>query len=148
MPTKTPPEAVAEDAIRATDAATEAAEARLEDSAASVDEKIEAVSSQTDAAIDGFTISQQQAMQSMEAAGQAMMDGVTKLQKELVDFVSERIRQDVETQQAMLRCRSFDDMRDLQTRFFQTAVDQYSAEANRLMKLGSEIVQRSLEPTT
>jgi hypothetical protein len=86
-------------------------------------------------------------MQTMEAAGQAMMEGVTKLQREIADFVSERIRHDVETQQALMRCRSFDDVRDVQTRFFQTAVDQYSAEANRLMKLGSEIVHRSIEPT-
>jgi hypothetical protein len=147
MPTKTPAEAVVEDAASATEAAVGSSEARPEDTAAAADEAIEAVSSQADAAIDGITISQQQAMQTMEAAGQAMMEGVTRLQRELADFVSERIRHDVETQQALMRCRSFDDVRDVQTRFFQTAVDQYSAEANRLMKLGSEIVHRSIEPT-
>ena len=59
-------------------------------------------------------------------------------------FITERIRQDVETQAEMLRCRTLDDVRDLQTRFFKTAVDQYAAEMSRLMKIGTDTMQRSL----
>jgi hypothetical protein len=44
----------------------------------------------------------------------------------------------------MLRCRTLDDVRDLQTRFFKTAMDQYSGEASRLMKIGSGMIERSL----
>jgi hypothetical protein len=109
------------------------------------DKAAEQVASATDAAIDGVTISQQQAMETMESAGQAMMQGVTKMQKEIVDFVSERIRHDMETQQALLRCKTFDEVRDVQTRFFQTAMDQYSAEAGRMMRIAAEAMQRPFD---
>jgi hypothetical protein len=42
-----------------------------------------------------------------------------------VDFVSTRIRQDLETQQELLRCRNFDELREVQTKFLKTAMDQY-----------------------
>jgi hypothetical protein len=60
-----------------------------------------------------------------------------------VDFVSTRIRQDMETQQELLRCRNFDELREVQTRFLKTAMDQYAAESTRLMQLGSEVFARS-----
>lgn len=109
------------------------------------DEAAETVASATDSAIDGVTLNQQRAMETMESAGHAMIEGVTKMQREIVDFVSERIRQDMETQQALLRCRSMDEVRDVQTRFFQTAMDQYSAEAGKLMRIATEVMQRPFD---
>jgi hypothetical protein len=154
MPTKAKPEtatektaAMAEDA--ATTAAGESAKAASDASegmrAAAEAATDEHLASSADVAIDGVTLGQQQALETFESAQQAMMEGVTRFQKELVDFVSERIRHDMETQQALLRCRSFDEVRDVQATFLQTAMDQYSEEANRLMRLGSEVVQRSFE---
>ena len=51
-----------------------------------------------------------------------------KVRQEVVDFVSTRIRHDMETQQELLRCRNFDEIREVQTRFIKTAMDQYTAE--------------------
>jgi hypothetical protein len=93
---------------------------------------------------EAITSAQQETLQNMEAAGAAILEGLTKAQAEISDFVAERIRQDVETQAEMLRCRTLDDVRDLQTRFFETAFDQYAAEASRLMKIGADTMQRSL----
>lgn len=104
-----------------------------------------ALGSPADAVIDTVTARQQQAIQTIETAGAAMIEGVTLVQREIADFVSQRIRQDMETQQELLRCRSLDEMRDLQTRFFRTALDQYSAEATRLMRLGGEVIAKSLD---
>ena len=39
----------------------------------------------------------------------------------------------------LLGCRTLEDMRAVQMRFFRGAVDQYAAEAARMMKLGTEI---------
>ena len=58
-------------------------------------------------------------------------------------FRVHRIRHDMETQQELLRCRNFDELREVQTRFVKTAMEQYTAESMRLMELGSEILQRS-----
>jgi hypothetical protein len=77
------------------------------------------------------------------AAGAAMLDGLTKVQTEISDFIAERVRQDVETQSEMLRCRTLDDVRDLQTRFFRTVVDQYAAEVSRLLKISTDTMARS-----
>ena len=47
-------------------------------------------------------------------------------------------------QKELLRCRNFDDLREVQTKFFHTAVEQYAAELKRLLELSSEVVQRSV----
>ena len=92
---------------------------------------------------EAITSAQQETLHNIDAAGAAMLEGLTKAQTEISDFIAERIRQDVETQAEMLRCRTLDDVRDLQTRFFRTALDQYAAEASRLMKIGADTMQRS-----
>jgi hypothetical protein len=103
------------------------------------------IASPQDALIDSMTASQQEALQTMEAAGHAVFESLSQVQREIADFVAERIRQDMETQQEFLRCRSLDEVRQVQARFFKTAFDQYSAETSRLLKLGSEVAVRSLE---
>jgi hypothetical protein len=158
MPTKAKPETATEKTAEKTaEMAEEAATAAAGESAKAASDASEGmraaaeavsdenVASVADEAIDGVTLTQQQALETFESAQQAMMEGVTRFQKELVDFVSERIRHDMETQQALLRCRSFDEVRDVQVTFLQTAMDQYSTEANKLMRLGSEVVQRSFD---
>jgi hypothetical protein len=104
----------------------------------------EDVSSVADTALDMVMIGHTEAVQATESSGRAVLDGMTKMQEEIASFVSKRIAHDLETQQKMLRCRNFDELQEVQTRFFRTAVDDYSAETRRLMKLGSEVVQRSV----
>ena len=54
-----------------------------------------------DALIDQVTASQQEALDTMETAGQAVFEGLTRVQHEIAEFVAERIRQDMETQQEL-----------------------------------------------
>ncbi|WP_068109875.1 phasin family protein [Tropicimonas marinistellae] len=54
---------------------------------------------------------------------------------EVAQFVSERIREDVRTQQEILQCRDPVELREIQGRFLKTAFDQYSAETGRLVRL-------------
>jgi hypothetical protein len=49
--------------------------------------------------------------------------------------VAGRIREDMETSKALLACRSLEDIGAVQSRYFRTAMEQYSAEASRLMGL-------------
>ena len=76
-----------------------------------------------------------------EAAGTAVFGGLTKAQREIAKFVAERIRQDLESQTELMRCRSLDDVLDVQSRFLNTAMDQYSAEATRLAQIGAEMIE-------
>ena len=98
-----------------------------------------------DTFIDTVTATQQEALETMEAAGQAVFEGLSQVQHEIADFIAERIRQDMETQQELLRCRNLEDVRNVQARFFRTAFDQYAAETSRLVKLGGDMAARSLE---
>jgi hypothetical protein len=79
-----------------------------------------------------------------DAAGAAVLEGFAKARQEVAEFVAERIRRDIETQGELLGCRSLDELRDVQSRFFRAAVDQYAAEASRLMQLGSDVVVRAM----
>ncbi len=111
----------------------------------STSDEEQVLGSTVDTVIDNVTVSQQQAMHSIETAGAAVLEGVTRAQCEIADFVSERIRKDMEAQQELLRCKSLDDIRSVQTRFFKTAMDQYSAEATRLLRLGGETMAKSFD---
>jgi hypothetical protein len=103
------------------------------------------IASAQDMLIDEMTASQQEALETVEAAGRAVFDGMSRVQHEIADFVAERIRQDIEAQQELLRCRTLDDVRQVQARFFRTAFDQYAAEASRLLRLSGEMAVRSME---
>ncbi len=111
----------------------------------SPEQPAEDIESPQDAVIDNVTALQQDAVETAEHAGAALLEGVSRMQQEIAEFVSSRIREDLETQQQFLRCRSFEELREVQLRFVKTAMDQYSAETARLMKLGSEIMARSVE---
>jgi hypothetical protein len=89
---------------------------------------------------DELAVVQERALQSLEATGTAMLAGLTKAQKQFSDFVAERIRQDVEAQAELLGCRTLEDVRDVQARFFKTAMDQYATEATKLMQIGVEMM--------
>ena len=105
----------------------------------------EAIESVQDRVIDTVTATQQEVLESIDTTGHAVFEGLTRTQKEMADFIAERIRQDLSTQQAMLRCRSFDEFRELQARYVRTALDQYSGEASRLIDIGRDIAARSIE---
>jgi hypothetical protein len=120
------------------------AESGKEAAQTAADVPTEDVSSAADTAIDTVMIGHTEVVQATESSGRAVLDGMTKMQQEVANFVAKRITHDLETQQEMLRCRNFDELQDVQTRFFRTAVEHYSDETKRLMRLGSEVVQRSV----
>jgi Phasin protein len=91
-----------------------------------------------------ISAAQDETLHTMEVAGTAIVEGLSKAQKEISDFVSERIRQDIEAQSEFMRCRTFDDVREVQSKFLKTAMDQYSAEASRLMQISADLMALSL----
>ena len=105
----------------------------------------DAIESLQDRLIDTVTVSQQEALETIESASSAVFEALSRAQAEISDFVAERIRQDLDTQQAFLRCRSLDEVRDVQFNFLRTALDQYGGEAAKLVRLGGEVAARSLD---
>lgn len=85
------------------------------------------------------------ALRGPEAAGVAMVDGISRARQQMADFVDSRVRQDLEVRSALLGCRSVGEMGQVHATFLRNAIAEYAAEANRLMQLGAEMVVKSTE---
>lgn len=105
----------------------------------------EEIESPQDRLIDTVTASQQEAIDSAESAGTALVEGMGLMNRALADFVSERVHQGFETQQALLRCRSFREARTIGFAHVHATVDQYGHAMSRMVRLGTTVAQRSLE---
>jgi hypothetical protein len=102
------------------------------------------IQSPEDRLIDAVTAGQQEAIDSVESAGNAVLEGIGLAQETLADLVTERIREGLDTQAALLRCRSLDELQAINLRYFRTAVDQYGRGASRMFRLGSAVTAHSL----
>ncbi|PTE21716.1 hypothetical protein C5F48_10940 [Cereibacter changlensis JA139] len=68
----------------------------------------------------------------LQVSGNALVDCCNALGSEALSFLAERIREDFETQQQMLHCRSLPELAQVRARFLQRATDQYTAETGRM----------------
>ncbi|SIT03551.1 Phasin protein [Roseivivax lentus] len=71
------------------------------------------------------------------AATKAWMD----LMSESAQFVTTRLHEDIETQKALLACRTPADLLRLQSDYIQKAIQQYTQEAQRLSKRMSKATE-------
>ncbi|APX11206.1 phasin family protein [Tateyamaria omphalii] len=58
---------------------------------------------------------------------------------EWMTFVAERVREDVALQHALMHAKSPGEMQQVQMRFLQTAMDQYTAETGKMIELSSKL---------
>lgn len=56
---------------------------------------------------------------------------------ESVRFMTDRLQKDMETQKALLACKSPADLMKVQTQFYEDALADYSAQASRVLALMS-----------
>lgn len=105
----------------------------------------EEIASAADQAIDAATARQQEAIEAVQAVGASVIENVTLAQRTVAEFVSTRIREDIEAQQKLLRCKSFNEVRSVQSKFIETAVAQYRDNVARLFKLSQDIVAKSTQ---
>ena len=113
--------------------------------AAAAEPMVEQIESIHDRLIDTVTANQQEAIETIESASHAVLDAFSRARAEISGFVAERIRQDIDTHQALLRCRNLDEIREVQAQFFRVALDQYGGEAQKLLRLGGEVASRSMD---
>ena len=60
-------------------------------------------------------------------------------------FMMERLQQDLETQKALLTCKTPMELLEVQSDFIKTAMEQYADEAMRLCKAMNEAREKTLE---
>lgn len=142
-----PEAAPVETAAAQVEAVTEAVEEKVEETVEAVAEAapVEEIAKPVDQAIDTVTATQQETLEAIETAGATMFENMTRAQRAIAEFVSTRVREDIEAQQQLLRCKSFDEIRSVQSKFIKTAMEQYKSEAARLFKFGAATVTKNTD---
>ena len=75
----------------------------------------------------------------MAAFGTAWIEALGDMGGELVSFVAERIKEDIKTQHEILHCKDPGKLQEIQARFVQTAIDQYTAETGKLVEMSQDL---------
>lgn len=87
-----------------------------------------------------FNLMEDAGLGSLAWMGTAYAEAWSEIGREVVDFVAERVKQDVAAQQAFMQCRSLPDLQKAQTEFLTNAVAQYTAETGKLADLSAKLL--------
>jgi hypothetical protein len=77
-----------------------------------------------------------------------LLESVVRAQKDWVEFVHRRVKEDIAASQQLVKCQSLADMRQIYSEYFQTAFQQYREESERAVERGkvmTDTVVRSME---
>lgn len=74
--------------------------------------------------------------------GAAWLEAMSDLGSEVLSFVADRVKEDVQTQHQIMHAKSLAEVQHIQAEFVQKAVDQYSAETGKLVELGKVAVAK------
>ncbi len=80
-----------------------------------------------------------EALEAMMRANEAMLQGMATMQREIMEFGNARLRQDLETQEALSHCDDLQEAYRLQADFAQKAMQQYAEETAKLIELSTRI---------
>lgn len=67
--------------------------------------------------------------------GAAWLEAMNDLSSELLSFVVNRVKEDVQTQHEVVQAKSLADVHHIQSQFVQKAIDQYTAETGKLVEI-------------
>jgi hypothetical protein len=80
--------------------------------------------------------------QSMPGFGAGWMDAMTKMGNEMLEFTAARIKEDAQVQHDLLQAKGISEVQQIQSQFFQKAMEDYSAESAKLMDMGKNFVPK------
>lgn len=78
--------------------------------------------------------------------GQAMFDGLSAMNHELIQFISARLKEDLVTSQTLAGCRNPSEIIDAHTQFMRTCMSQYAEEFGKLVDIAAEAAKNSWAP--
>lgn len=79
-------------------------------------------------------------------ASQAYVNEVAAVNQEMANFLQTRLRHDIELGEALSRCRTLADATKLQGDWLKQAMNDYTAEAQKLFELGSTLMRGGWTP--
>jgi hypothetical protein len=92
-----------------------------------------------------FMQAQAEAMGRMTAFNSAVAESMGRYGQEFVSFVQERLEEDAKTQQELMGCRDLTRLAEIQNRFLQRAMQQYTDETGKLVDLGREMFDQAIK---
>lgn len=82
---------------------------------------------------------------SMGEMNQRMYEGLSRYNEEVLKFVNSRLKEDFSVPQDLMTCTTPQEVYNVYTGFFQKAMQQYLAEAERLTSLGGGVAGAALQ---
>jgi hypothetical protein len=96
--------------------------------------------------VDVFIANNGENWKAVMKAGEVMLEGMTVLGREMMDFGNARFRHDVETSESLINCKGADDAFRLQCDFMREATQQYFEEAGKLTQLTARLTRDCWAP--
>ncbi len=72
--------------------------------------------------------------------GTNWIEAFADLNAEVVSFVADRVREDVQTQHKILHCKTADELQQTQVEFLEKAYSQYTAETGKLIRMSMDML--------
>lgn len=80
-----------------------------------------------------------ESLAAMIKANEVMLVGLVEMQREVAAFGNARLRQGMETQEALIHCSDLQEAFRLQVDFAQKAMQHYAEETSKLMELSAKV---------
>jgi len=71
--------------------------------------------------------------------GTEWVERMSDMGAEVLQFLAERVKTDVDFQHRLFHCKTMQEVHDLQMDFIQTAIDRYSEETGKLMEMSAKV---------
>lgn len=91
--------------------------------------------------VEGLVQRNGDTVKALMQANEAFFSGMAEVGRELMEFGSARLRQDLETTESILQCKDPEQAFRIQYEFAQRATEQYLEEANKLIALTARLAQ-------
>ncbi|MHC0052610.1 phasin family protein [Actibacterium sp. D379-3] len=79
--------------------------------------------------------------------GTAMMEAMGRSGAEVMEFVGNRLKEDMKLQQELMNCRDMNKIGEIQAQFMKTAMAQYSAESGKIMQISTDAFEKIMNRT-
>ncbi|MCA8880418.1 MAG: phasin family protein [Rhodobacteraceae bacterium] len=88
---------------------------------------------------------QKSGLEAVTTLNTAMAENVSRFYGEWMQFLSHRLRENVRVQQKILTCGSLEEARALQEDFLRRAMDEYSDESEKFVRMFQDATARALD---
>ena len=89
---------------------------------------------------------QEDSLAPLRRMGSLWLEASADMGVELATFLADRIREDVRTQHEVLHCKDPSKLQEIQTRFLETAFEQYSAETGKMVERSQHPIEQLTKP--